>query len=143
MANPDDNEDQIQKVLDNVAAAAARKDLDQVMANYSPSLVAFDLMPPLRQNAADFRKSWETAFSMAKAFGIELRDVSITADSQIGFAHALMHTRVVTNEGKTHDNWLRWTVGLRKIDGAWKIVHEQTSVPVDMEAMKPLMDLQP
>jgi ketosteroid isomerase-like protein len=39
--------------------------------------------------------------------------------------------------------WVRWTTGWRKIDGDWRIVHYQISVPVDFANGKALLNLQP
>ena len=40
-------------------------------------------------------------------------------------------------------NWLRWTLGFRKIDGRWRVAHEHVSVPFDMESGKAMLDLKP
>ncbi|MEQ7005722.1 nuclear transport factor 2 family protein [Actinopolymorpha sp. B17G11] len=39
--------------------------------------------------------------------------------------------------------WVRYTGGLRKIDGQWLIVHDQVSVPTDFADGKALLDLEP
>jgi ketosteroid isomerase-like protein len=45
--------------------------------------------------------------------------------------------------GQEIDIWLRATVGYRKTDGRWLVVHEHVSVPIDMESGKALFDLKP
>ena len=47
-----------------------------------------------------------------------------------------MSDRIVVNtviNGEETDVWVRATVGLRKIDGRWKIIHEHASVPFYMD----------
>ena len=39
--------------------------------------------------------------------------------------------------------WLRYTEGLKKIGGQWRVVHEHISVPADMATGKAVMDLKP
>ena len=38
--------------------------------------------------------------------------------------------------GQQSDMWLRYTGGLRKMNGNWLIVHDHVSVPVDFERGK-------
>jgi ketosteroid isomerase-like protein len=45
--------------------------------------------------------------------------------------------------GNDTDSWLRWTTCFRKIEGHWLIVHEQISVPIDMESGRAMLDLEP
>ena len=35
--------------------------------------------------------------------------------------------------GELMDIWVRTTIGLRKIDGEWKVIHEHSSVPLHMD----------
>ena len=47
-------------------------------------------------------------------------------------------------DGEKADLWVRVTVGLRRIDGAWKITHQHTSVPFLMDgSFKAAVDLKP
>ena len=45
--------------------------------------------------------------------------------------------------GDAVDMWVRSTLGLRKIDGVWKVVHEHASVPFNAENGKALVALKP
>lgn len=139
------NEAEVRRLLDTWVDAAHEKDVAGLMACYAPSVVAFDLMPPLEITGADaYKKNWELAFSMSEGpFGVELRDLEISASDDVAFAHALEHITTTSTDGKPVDFWLRMTADFRRIDGAWKIVHEHTSVPIEMSTEKPLFDLEP
>jgi hypothetical protein len=39
--------------------------------------------------------------------------------------------------------WLRFTAGYRRLDGAWRIVHLQASVPADLAQGTAMVDLKP
>ena len=43
----------------------------------------------------------------------------------------------------TSGMWVRVTYCLRKMDGAWLIVHDQVSVPFDVRTGKGVADLEP
>jgi ketosteroid isomerase-like protein len=45
--------------------------------------------------------------------------------------------------GNQVGGWVRWTAGLRKVDGTWLIVHDQVSVPVDYTTGEALLNLEP
>jgi ketosteroid isomerase-like protein len=49
----------------------------------------------------------------------------------------------VRTDGTRSTSWLCTTLGLRKTDGRWKVVHEHISVPFDMERGKAMLDLKP
>jgi hypothetical protein len=43
-------------------------------------------------------------------------------------------------DGERIVNWLRLTLGLRKIDGRCKVVHEHVSAPFDMKTGKAMLN---
>jgi len=45
--------------------------------------------------------------------------------------------------GTRVDMWVRVTLGLRKQQGAWRIVHQHLSDPFDPDSGQARMDLQP
>jgi ketosteroid isomerase-like protein len=55
-------------------------------------------------------------------------DVNVTAGGDVAFATAVGHCTTV-NDGRRESLEFRLTMGLRKIDGRWTIVHEHHSVP--------------
>ena len=68
---------------------------------------------------------------------VELTDVSITADTTLGFGHSIQHVTGTDTKGKPIDLTVRVTDGYRKINGNWLIVHEHVSIPVDLDTLKP------
>ena len=67
----------------------------------------------------------------------------ITAGDDVAFAHYLYRVTGTMTNGTALDMWLRTSMGLRKIDGAWTITHEHTSVPFDTESGRAALDLTP
>ncbi len=45
--------------------------------------------------------------------------------------------------GPQVDMWVRATPGCRRVDGAWRIVHDHESVPFDPATGRPVLDLTP
>jgi ketosteroid isomerase-like protein len=120
-----------QRVEDLVKALRA-KDIDGVMALFAPDLVSFDIAPPLRYFGADGkRRAWQEAFAaFSGPIDYEVRDLSVTTNSELAFVHSLNHISATLASGHI-DMWLRWTACFRQINGVWLVVHDHVSVPAD------------
>jgi ketosteroid isomerase-like protein len=73
----------------------------------------------------------------------ETRDLCITTGEDVAFCHSLNRVKSTRTTGETTETWVRVTVGLRKMEGTWRITHEHVSVPCDMETSRASLDLQP
>jgi ketosteroid isomerase-like protein len=126
-------EGQIKALIEAWADAVRRHDLADIFAHHDPDIVMFDVPPPLQSRGlAEYRKTWDLFFTYHKpsqAFDIE--DLKITAGADVAFAVAIMRCGSDTVSGPSEkDGFLfRLTVGLRNIDGDWRITHEHHSVP--------------
>jgi ketosteroid isomerase-like protein len=132
-------------VLKSYLEALARKDADAAFALLGPALVQYSLAPPLRQPPAAVAK--EALQGWLSSFEGDLRcdthEAEIVAGAEVAFCYSLNHL-VGRQGGKPVDLWFRGTMGLRKIDGAWKIVHQHESVPFLMDGSgKAALDLRP
>lgn len=148
MATQTDTEiyqEQIEQLLGDWEKAVRDKDIDAVMACYTPDVVSFDMMPPLQCDGAEaYRKNWQLGFEMCQGEGdFETRDLNIAASSDVAFCHRLNRMSGTTADGQEFDCWTRWTVCFRRVNGRWLIAHEHISVPLDMETNQGLMDLKP
>jgi ketosteroid isomerase-like protein len=123
-ATPDS---QIKPLIEAWADAVRRHDISGILAHHERDIVMFDVPPPLQSNGMDeYRKTWDLFFKYHKpsqAFDIE--QLAITAGEDVAFAHAIMRC----GAGATGEFPFRLTIGLRKIDGDWRITHEHHSVP--------------
>jgi uncharacterized protein (TIGR02246 family) len=140
------NESQIRGVINAWVEAVRAKDAERVVSHYAADIVAFDLAPPLEYAGADaLRKSLEAWFPTFRgAVGYEVRDLSITTGDDVAFCRSLNRISGTRTDGEETDVWVRATVGLRKIDGEWKVAHEHSSVPFYMDgSYRAAVDLKP
>lgn len=138
------DEAQIRDLIDSWAEAVRAKDIDRLMAIYAPDAVIFDLVPPLEKSVDEYRKVAEEWFSTWQGeIGYEMSELTISACDEMAFSHSLTHLTGTRTNDERNDVWLRVTVGLKKIDGEWKVSHEHVSVPFDMQNGKALLDLKP
>lgn len=125
------NEAAIRDLVENWASAVRRKDLDTILLNHSPNMLMFDVPPPLESKGLDaYKKTWELFFSWAHDPVVyDIREMSVTASDDVAFVTALMRCAGTEVSGQDIDLDFRLTIGLRKIDNQWIVMHEHHSIP--------------
>jgi ketosteroid isomerase-like protein len=127
------DQDAVRTVIDSLWRAIGAKKADDAIAQYAPNPVVYSLAPPLRQEAhgpAGLNAWFET---WRGPIGVEMRDVQVTVGSDVAFATSLNRMTGTKTDGEQVDLWFRATIGLRRIDGRWLVVHEHESVPFLMD----------
>jgi uncharacterized protein (TIGR02246 family) len=131
LANIEEN--RIRALLETWADAVRRHDIPAILAHHEPDIVMFDLPPPLQCKGIEaYEKTWELMFRCHKpgvAFDIE--ELAVTAGHDVAFAAIIMRCGPDSSPNPADkDGFLfRLTVGLRKIDGDWRVAHEHHSIP--------------
>lgn len=143
--NKNNDEIEIQRLIEGYVEAFRARDLDGIMSMYAPEVVTFDVVPPLQYVGADaMRKRWEEAFSsLPGPIGYEIANLSITVGEDMAFTHSFNRTSATLPTGQQIGTWVRWTACWRKIGGQWLLVHDQISVPVDVQTGRAVLDLVP
>lgn len=134
----------IRRLIDAWTQGLHDKDAEAVAACGDKGLVVYSLAPPLAapDDGGEGLAAWFDTWS--SPIGYAFRDLVIAASGDVAFAHGLAHMTGTKTGGETPDLWFRCTLGLRKLSGAWKIVHQHESVPFLMDgSFKAAVDLQP
>jgi ketosteroid isomerase-like protein len=71
----------------------------------------------------------DTFFAYTKPGVFDIQTLQVVADQDVGFCYATMKCMDKSNSAEYVELEFRLTVGLRKINGQWTIVHEHHSVP--------------
>jgi uncharacterized protein (TIGR02246 family) len=139
------SESEIKALLQDWSAAVAAKDVDGLMSLYSPDIVYFDVVPPLRYSGADaVRKNFERWFDIwASGIKSESRDLRVLASGDTAVAFKLHRASGTRKDGREVALWVRVTVACRRTNARWLITHEHVSLPAEMPAGRALMDLTP
>jgi ketosteroid isomerase-like protein len=138
-------EARIRELIHDFAAAFRAKDIDGVMSLFAPTVISFDLAPPLRCMGADaLRRHWDATFaSLQEPVAYEIHELAIEVSDGLASSHSLNWMRGTLADGRTTERWLRWTACFREIDGRWQVSHEHVSVPIEMASGKALFGLAP
>ena len=141
------DEVEIRALVEERAAAMREKNAARAVATLTADIVAFELAPPLalrpeaaRDEAAlaAWLSGWEGPV------GIEMRDLHIEADGNVGWCRSLNRLHGTLKDGRQVDLWMRSTLTIRREAGAWKISHGHSSVPFLMDGTyRAALDLSP
>jgi ketosteroid isomerase-like protein len=136
---------EVTALLDSRSEAIRLKDIDRLMSLYSPDIVYFDLVPPLRYvGSAALRGRFSHWFERWKtSIGQETRDLSILASGEVAAAHMLIRASGTLKNGREVGYWVRATNFFQRSNQRWLIAHEHISLPVNVESGQAAMDLVP
>jgi ketosteroid isomerase-like protein len=141
------NEDEaaIRALIDERAAALKDKDGARAVKGLAPDLVAFELAPPLvAGNASDAMAAQAWLDGFEGPVEAEVRDLVVHVDGDVAFSHSLNRLKATHKGGRKVDFWMRSTLGFRRREGEWKIVHGHSSVPFRMDgSFTAALDLEP
>ncbi|MGB8738956.1 MAG: nuclear transport factor 2 family protein, partial [Xanthobacteraceae bacterium] len=135
MSQDESNADKIRikALLEGWADAVRRHDLSAILAHHELDMVMFDLPPPLQCKGIEaYKDTWDLFFRYHKPrAAFDIQELAITAGQDVAFAVAIMHCGPESSSNPADkDGFLfRLTVGLRKVEGRWRIAHEHHSIP--------------
>jgi ketosteroid isomerase-like protein len=139
------DEADIRALVETIDKAHHSKDAAAIVAPYAQDAVVCDLAPPLCHRGTDLQAKQAWLDTWEGPIDRESRDLNITVSGDFAFCHGFYRLGGTPKAaGRPISFWMRATVCLNRDGGAWRIVHEHTSVPVYMDgSLRPAFDLQP
>lgn len=121
----------IRSLIENWASAVRARDVDGILANHSSEMLLFDVPAPAASKGIEaYRKSWDPFFSWSvDPVVFDLSAMEVTPGSDVAYATALLRCAGMEQSGEKSEPEVRLTIGLRKIGGEWRVMHEHHSVP--------------
>ncbi len=142
------DEAQIRELITTKETLMRTRDANGLVSRYAPEIFQYDLAPPLQHSGPAVLdpsgvRGWFSTFDGPLDY--EVRDLAVTAGEDVAFCTSLERlTATPLGSLESFTLWVRSTVGLRKIDGTWRITHEHSSTPFYMDgSFKAAVDLQP
>jgi uncharacterized protein (TIGR02246 family) len=111
--------------------AVRAKDVDAILAHHSADMLMFDVPPPFESKGIDaYRKTWDLFYSaQPEPIAFDIQRMDVVAGVDVAFVIALMRCAEKGRSQEIIALDFRLTIGLRKINGHWTILHEHHSVP--------------
>jgi ketosteroid isomerase-like protein len=126
-------EGQIKALIESWADAVRRHDLPGILAHREHDIMMFDVPPPLQSRGIDeYKQTWNLFFKYHKpSYAFDIEELAITAGEDVAFAAAILRCGPGPSSGPPAEGGFhfRLTIGLRNVDGDWRIAHEHHSVP--------------
>jgi ketosteroid isomerase-like protein len=125
-----EDEAALRELITQWAKAVRDENLPGIRANHDPDILMFDVPPPfLSRGLEAYMTTWKVFYpSQARPIAFDFEEVEITAGNEVAFATAVGHCGYIEHSKRT-DLKFRLTMGFRKRNGQWRIVHEHHSVP--------------
>ena len=123
----------IRELITRWAEAVHSGNLDGVLADHDSDIVMFDVPPPYEgvRGIDAYRETWPPFFEWQRQGAVfEIVELAVTAGVDVAFASALLRCGKPEEFEANPDNRLRLTIGLRKQNGRWTVVHEHHSFPL-------------
>jgi uncharacterized protein (TIGR02246 family) len=125
------DEAQIRALIEQWSKAVRDENRTAIRDDHDADILMFDVPPPFLSRGLDaYMATWETFFASAeKPVSFAFHDVEVTCSADVAFATAVGRCVNIDTGGKREPLEFRLTMGLRKIDGKWRVVHEHHSLP--------------
>ncbi|MBV9158058.1 MAG: SgcJ/EcaC family oxidoreductase [Acidobacteriaceae bacterium] len=125
------NESAVRDLLERWAAAVRAKNVSEVLANHSPDFRMFDVPLPFESRGlAAYEDTWKLFYAnQPEPIAFDIKWLEVVAGDDVAFAFAHMQCIEPTEKVQRTPLDFRLTVGLRKREGRWMIVHEHHSIP--------------
>jgi ketosteroid isomerase-like protein len=125
----EEDEADIRTLIGRWATAAHEGDLETVLAHHDAEIVMYDVPPPEDgvRGLAAYRETWPGFFQWQTRATFDLLSLEVVAGQDVAFAFGLLRCGTPEELEAVPDRRLRLTVGLRKVDGQWTVLHEHHS----------------
>jgi|GEM_PF-707668 len=129
-----------------------RQDVEGMMSFYVPEIYSYDLMAAPEADGlklafdgeAIWRRNWVAFFDMFEDdLEVTIENLTVYQSGDIATVRGLTRLQGTMTSGQYVDMWSRETNVLRRIDGAWLVVHDHVSVPMDFATGQALTTLSP
>ena len=126
-------EQEVHDLFERWSDASSAKDIDGAMLPVATDVVSYEHIDRLQHTGVDaVRVVCQQGFDAAQG---ELRwdvpDLRILVRDDIAATWGMNRVRVIDEDGHTRDHYSRGTRIFQRANGAWKMIHQHVSYPID------------
>ena len=129
--------DPVSDLLAAYAAAVHAKDADAFASLYADDVHVFDAWAQWQYTGIDAWRGMAAGWFGSlgdETVEVEFTDVRSVIGENVAFGHASVTFSAISANGERHRSMTnRFTVALERQYGRWSVVHEHSSLPVDLE----------
>lgn len=137
---------EVQDVLENYTSAIRERDVEKFVSVYASDVHLYDCWGNWECiGLSRWREGVKEWFDGLSEEGVTLKtdfdDLVVEENSNLAFLHCAITFAAYNESEKIRQMTNRFTFGLRKEDGSWTIIHEHSSLPINMDTGKGIFDL--
>lgn len=133
------------EIFARYAEAVVDKNADAFLALYADDVIVFDAWNVWAFRGRDeWKKAVDTWFNSLEAGKMQVTfdELTIEEGEALAYATAIVYYAWFDRQSKMQGEMInRMSSCLRRSEDSWQIVHEHTSVPVDMSSGKGMVEL--
>lgn len=126
-------EDELRQLIADRVRAVVERDSRTLVDAHDPEVVSYPVLPPAETRGtaavADGLGAWLASYAVGP--GYEVHHLHVGGADDVGYCAFRYHVSGRLHDGAEVDMWVRSTLVCRRVDGAWRIVHQHESVPFD------------
>lgn len=126
-------EDQVQQIVANRCRAVSEGDAMGIVRDVAENAVIFDVVGSMfavgKSAALERAQQWLASYDGPPLWNVE--NLHVIAGECVAFCHCISRVRGTLKTQVEVDMWFRTTLGLKKSDDQWQIVHDHSSDPFD------------
>ncbi|MGE6414022.1 YybH family protein [Planococcus kocurii] len=132
----------VQDVLQNYRDAVYEQDVEKFLLSYAPNVHVFDCWEEWEYHGIEQWSTMVTEWFRRLAeeemkLGVEIHKEAGKENAEMAYVHGSVSFAALDQTGKELRKMSnRFTFVMEKIDDSWRIVHEHSSLPIDMESGK-------
>jgi uncharacterized protein (TIGR02246 family) len=131
IASMPEDEAEIRRMIHAWSKALEAKDVESLLADYAEDAVLYDAIPPYKTVGREaIREAWGKCLPyFPQKFQSQHQDIVVHVAGDTAIAYGLHDFIPTPADHPSGQTWMRVTVGYRRINNQWKVVHEHVSVP--------------
>lgn len=134
------DENDVKALEDIVRAMASAQTGDAITQAWHHDAVWYDLQFLEEKGLENCREVFRRQFDLIRNVTTDLLDIRVFVDGDVGFVHSIQHFECEDCHGrKASDIVTRQTDCFVKNAGAWKLIHQHVSLPLDFKTGKAIL----
>lgn len=124
----------VQEIIAIERDFASQTDIDKVMVHFAPNAVVADFaLPGWYVGTKEIYAAYQPQLAAVKSLKFHMDEINVASDGQMACAAMQIHFDATLKDNTSNSMTVRQLDGLKKIDGHWRIIQQQVSVPADQK----------
>ena len=132
-ASPSGDERAVRAVIEALMQAIRARNPQALLALCSPDVACYDIVPPRPERGLEsVREHWSHTWDGFHGnVACDATQLQISLGADVAFCRSQLRLSGKSPDGRRSTHWVCATLGLRRLDGIWRFVHQHFSQPFE------------